>query len=129
MVRSLRHVAPQAEVQERHEHARLYEGADGMADISSISGADNGPYRATGIERTAPASGDPGRIEPARREREADSVSLSSAARSAAQADTTEVRNDLVSRVRAELEDGTYVTTDKLDDAVQSLIDEILRGE
>lgn len=99
-----------------------------MADISSISGAGEGPYRMTGLERGTNTPGDPGRVESPRREREADSVSLSSAARSASKADTPEVRSELTARVRAELDNGTYVTQDKLDAAVETLIDRILRG-
>ncbi|MEO0629989.1 MAG: flagellar biosynthesis anti-sigma factor FlgM [Planctomycetota bacterium] len=104
-----------------------------MADISSISGSGQGPDRTSGIERAAKAPADPGRIEQPRREREADSVSLSNAARSAAKADAAatsgEVRSELTGRVRAELDAGTYVTQDKLDAAVESLVDQILRGE
>lgn len=96
-----------------------------MADISSISGASEGSFRASAAQRAVADSKDVGRIESARRQREADSVSLSEAARSAAKGD---VRTDLTSRVRAELDAGTYVTQEKLDAAVEKLVDRILQG-
>ncbi|MEM7622699.1 MAG: flagellar biosynthesis anti-sigma factor FlgM [Planctomycetota bacterium] len=99
-----------------------------MAEISNISNSGEGPYRIGNAERNAPPPGDPGRVEPARRERETDSVSLSAAARSASKIDNPDIRNELVSRVRAELEDGAYVSQDKLDRAVETMINEILRS-
>ncbi len=99
-----------------------------MADISRISGSGESPFRIGNTDRgSTPANA--GRTEAPRRERQADSVSLSNAARSAAKTDATgEVRGELVARVRAQLDDGTYVTQEKLDDAVRSLVDDILRG-
>ncbi|MEL6499319.1 MAG: hypothetical protein AAF937_09760 [Planctomycetota bacterium] len=99
-----------------------------MADISSVNNSGNGPYRIGDADRAGPTQGDPGRVESPRREREADSVSFSEAARSASKIDSPEVRDELVNRVRAELEGRAYVTDEKLDKAVQAMIDEILRG-
>ncbi len=98
-----------------------------MADISSISGAGEGPYRTPSADRAAPTTSEHGRVETPRRTREADSVSLSNAARSASKAESPEVRGELTARVRAELEAGTYVTPEKLDAAVERLVDAILR--
>ncbi|MEO0632061.1 MAG: flagellar biosynthesis anti-sigma factor FlgM [Planctomycetota bacterium] len=99
-----------------------------MADISSVNNSGNGPYRIGNAERAVPSQADPGRVESPRREREADSVSFSEAARSASKIDSPEVRDELVARVRAALEGGTYVSDEKLDAAVETMIDEILRG-
>lgn len=97
-----------------------------MADISSIGGAGEARFRASAAERTTQNPADHARIESARRSRQADTVSLSDAARTAAQAEPAEVRTELTSRVRAELDAGTYVTQDKLDAAVEKLVGEIL---
>ncbi|MEO1716300.1 MAG: flagellar biosynthesis anti-sigma factor FlgM [Planctomycetota bacterium] len=99
-----------------------------MADISSVNNSGNGPYRIGDAERAARSQADPGRVESPRREREEDSVSFSEAARSASKIDSPEVRDELVARVRAALEGGTYVSDEKLDAAVETMIDEILRG-
>lgn len=96
-----------------------------MADISSIGAPNGGSYRASASDRSGSNPADLARLESIRRERPADSVSLSDEARQAARSD---IRTDLTSQVRRELEDGTYVTAEKLDSAVANLIDEILRG-
>lgn len=56
-----------------------------------------------------------------------DSVELSSAARTEVASADDAVREDLVQRVRAEIEAGTYLTDDKLDVVVDRLHRE-LRG-
>ncbi|MAT68803.1 MAG: hypothetical protein CMJ58_04700 [Planctomycetaceae bacterium] len=58
--------------------------------------------------------------------RGADEVQFSAAAEEAANAaEAGEFRSDLVARVRAEISAGTYETPDKLDAAMQRLLDEI----
>jgi negative regulator of flagellin synthesis FlgM len=55
-----------------------------------------------------------------------DEVSISDAARLTEQVrDLPEIRQDLVDRIRAQIASGTYETSDKLDQAVEHLLDEI----
>jgi negative regulator of flagellin synthesis FlgM len=55
-----------------------------------------------------------------------DSLDISPAARAAAEAaETGGVRSDLVARVRNEIASGTYETPEKLDSALNNLLDEI----
>ena len=102
-----------------------------MTETSSINGAGDAIARAratgrlgAGSESRAIAAAD----ENARL-RAADSVSLSPEARAAARAGENEpVRTELVNRVRQELDARTYMTSEKLDAAVDRLIDEIRNG-
>ena len=56
----------------------------------------------------------------------ADRVDISAAAEAAIHAaETGEVRQDLVNRIRAQIAAGTYETPGKLDTAVERLLDEI----
>ena len=58
--------------------------------------------------------------------RPTDRVEISPAAEAAVQAaETGEVRQDLVNRIRAEIADGSYETPQKLDAALDRLLDEI----
>ena len=58
--------------------------------------------------------------------RPADQLDISPAAEAAAQAAESEpVRQDLVARVRSEIASGTYETPEKLDAAVDRLLDEL----
>jgi negative regulator of flagellin synthesis FlgM len=55
-----------------------------------------------------------------------DEVTISDAARLAEQArEMPEIRQDLVARIRAQIADGTYETSDKLNVAMERLLDEI----
>jgi len=55
-----------------------------------------------------------------------DRVTISSAAEAAIQAsETSGIRQDVVSRIRAEIASGTYETPGKLDVALDRLLDEI----
>lgn len=55
-----------------------------------------------------------------------DQVEISAAGEAAAEAaDTRDVRPDLVARVRNEIAAGTYETPEKLDAALESLLDDI----
>ena len=55
-----------------------------------------------------------------------DQLDISPAAQAASQvADGAEVRSDLVARVRNEIASGTYETPEKLDAALERLLDEI----
>jgi negative regulator of flagellin synthesis FlgM len=58
--------------------------------------------------------------------RPADRVEISPAAEAAVRAaESGEVRQDLVNRIRAEISGGTYETQEKLDSALSRLLDEI----
>jgi negative regulator of flagellin synthesis FlgM len=53
-------------------------------------------------------------------------VEISAAAEAAVQAaESSEVRSDLVARVRGEIAAGTYETPEKLDAALERLLDQI----
>ena len=57
---------------------------------------------------------------------QADQLEISPAALEAIEAqERGEIRADLVARVRQQIADGTYETADKLDSALDSLLDEI----
>lgn len=58
--------------------------------------------------------------------RQADRVDISPAAEAAVRAvESGEIRQDLVNRIRAQIAAGTYETPEKLDVAVERLLDEI----
>ena len=61
----------------------------------------------------------------AQRTQGADEVSISAAAEAASQASEGGFRADLVARVRDEIAAGTYETTEKLDAAINSMLDEL----
>ncbi|MEO1237219.1 MAG: flagellar biosynthesis anti-sigma factor FlgM [Planctomycetota bacterium] len=86
-----------------------------MSDIAPLNNVSPASYSAAGrIDRSGPA------IAPASRGQ--DQLELSDAARVLARlADRPEVREDLVNRVRAQIEAGTYVTPEKIDAAVEGL--------
>jgi negative regulator of flagellin synthesis FlgM len=72
----------------------------------------------------APFRGQAGANAPA--PKSADSVDISPAAEAAIQAaESGEVRQGLVDRIRGQIAEGTYETPDKLDLAVERLLDEI----
>lgn len=59
-------------------------------------------------------------------ERTGDRVEISPAAEAAVRAaEGGEIRHDVVARIRAQIADGTYETPDKLNAAVDRLLDEI----
>ncbi len=56
-----------------------------------------------------------------------DRVEVSAAARLLSRlGDLPEVREDLVARVRGEIEDGSYDTDDKIDAAINSLLEDVV---
>jgi negative regulator of flagellin synthesis FlgM len=90
------------------------------SSISQVHGphginAPHAPFRNQGAkptEGTTPATGD--------------KLEISPAAEAAVQAtETGGVRQDLVNRIRSEIAAGTYETPDKLDAALNRLLDEI----
>lgn len=96
-----------------------------MSDIQSlgISGADR--YR----QVSSPASV-PNRTPPERSAdsiRSADRVEISQLARELAEQDRGEapIRQDLVDRVRAEIAAGTYDTPERLNGAIDGLVDDL----
>ena len=123
-------MSERAHTETERDHAGLYQGAERMADagsIGSISGSVGRTQAAGRIgnaeARQAAPSDDAARL------RAADSVMLSPEARAAAEADGAKpLRADLVERVRGELEARTYFSDEKLDIAVDRLIDDITNG-
>jgi len=88
----------------------------GPSSIHGIQGV-KGPHSAnrTGSAKSSPATSGP-----------ADQLDISPAAEAAAQAaESGEIRSDLVARVRGEIAAGTYETAEKLDLALNGLLDEI----
>ena len=108
-----------------------------MADIREIGPvSDSRPAAAPRGGRTGDA---PGRPENPAHARPSDSISLSDEARLASRHQSIEgkpaltsdlnlrgTQADNASRVRAELDAGVYVTNEKLDIAVERLIDDVL---
>ncbi len=76
----------------------------------------NGPhYNRNNAPQANPASAGP-----------SDQLDISAAALEAIEAqESGEIRTDLVNRVRQQIADGTYETADKLDAALDNLLDEI----
>lgn len=106
-----------------------------MSEISSIGALGDGPSRGSAVERSSGrVPGGPAELDQAdraRRQRSSDSVNLSSEARAASRVEPAAeggVRTELVARVRAQLEARTYYTDEKLDAAVETLIDRIVKG-
>jgi len=91
-----------------------------MSDIAPLNGPSAASsYLPSGrIERPAVASNDVARGS--------DQIELSDTAKILAKlADLPEVREDLVARVRAEIADGTYETSEKLDAAIEGLAEDL----
>lgn len=80
----------------------------------SLSGP-NSPRIARGAQQPATPAADELDISPA----------AAQAADAASEVNTDGVRTDLVARIRSQIADGTYETTEKLDTAVDRLLDEI----
>jgi flagellar biosynthesis anti-sigma factor FlgM len=75
--------------------------------------APHAPFRSQGADKTATGSS-------------VDRVDISPAAQAAASAaESSEIRQNLVDRIRAQIAQGTYETSQKLDAAVDRLLDEI----
>lgn len=90
-----------------------------MAEIPSISSS-------AGVRPVAPkvSSRSSGSSQPA--PEQGDTVEISPRARLASLiSQVPEVRSDLVARVRAEIDAGTYETPEKLDIAVERLLDDL----
>jgi anti-sigma28 factor (negative regulator of flagellin synthesis) len=95
-----------------------------MSDISAIGGGAS----ASGLPRPLPdAIGRAGaRAEPRSARRGDDQVEVSSLARSLSRLTSDEpVRQDLIDRVRSEIESGSYETPEKIDGAVDGLLREL----
>lgn len=90
-----------------------------MSDIAAIASSAAASYEASPKPVRTVDAGE-------QTKRGADSVELSDAARQAASSD--EVRHDLVNRVRAELEAGTYETEGKLDTAIEGLKEDLRKA-
>ncbi len=85
----------------------------GPSQTQGIKGPHTGPNSAPKASR--PSSAGP-----------ADRVDISPAAEAAASAaEVSGVREDLVARVRSEIASGTYETPDKLDSALEGLLNEL----
>ena len=91
-----------------------------MSEISPISQPN--PALARIAARRAAQAQQP----PAQTQRAADSVELSNTARLLSQLKSVpDVRQNLVDRVRAEIDAGTYETEDKLDATIDGILNEI----
>lgn len=93
-----------------------------MTDISSVSAIQN-------IGRAEPRSADTDRVgrttAPAAR-RPSDAVELSDRARLLSELKTLpEIREDLVATIQAQIESGNYETQEKLEAAVQRMIEDL----
>lgn len=97
-----------------------------MMNVSSIGGGSIGRVEPRGNpERTVPTP-QPSQASVARGE---DQVELSEHARFLARMrELPEIRQDLVDRIKAEIEAGTYDTADKLDQAIEGILDDIEQG-
>jgi len=93
-----------------------------MSEISSI-----GPTPANRVDATSRQQSRPERAELAesRSERGEDRVEVSSLARLLQRLrEVPDIREELVDRVRSQIESGTYLTDERLDAAVDAMIDE-----
>ncbi|MEO0514730.1 MAG: flagellar biosynthesis anti-sigma factor FlgM [Planctomycetota bacterium] len=91
-----------------------------MSDIAPLNGPSAASsYLPSGrIERPAVSTNDVSRGS--------DQIELSDTAKILAKlADLPEVREDLVARVRTEIADGTYETSEKLDAAIEGLAEDL----
>lgn len=85
---------------------------------SSIQGAQGvrGPFSSNRTSSSRPAQSTSGA---------ADQLDISAAGEAAAQAAENDIRSDLVTRVRNEIAAGTYETPEKLDAALDGLLNEL----
>ena len=97
-----------------------------MTDLTGIQATGAEQYRR--IARVNAANSTPNLTQSTREEagtaREADRVDISAMARRLAESEPG-IRRDLVDRVRADIASGTYDTPDKLEKALNGLIDDI----
>lgn len=90
-----------------------------MTDVAGIGGSDS----ISRAQRTTPgARAEPGRSDAERARREGDRVELSPTARELQARDG--LREDLVAQVRERIEAGEYDSAQRLDEALDRLIDE-----
>lgn len=90
-----------------------------MSDIAPLHNAAAASYTPSGRINRPPAT-------PAEFSRGADQIELSEAARTLAKlANLPDVREDLVDRIRTEIENGTYETDAKLDAAIEALAEDL----
>ncbi|GAB5497296.1 MAG: hypothetical protein Phyf2KO_23760 [Phycisphaerales bacterium] len=99
-----------------------------MTDVGRIPGG-NEALRTEAIGRAAGRSDETSRSQPGVGvERGSDTVDVSDEARSAAArltADATEIRQDLVDRVRAQIESGEYESPVKIAGTIDNMLDSI----
>jgi Anti-sigma-28 factor, FlgM. len=92
-----------------------------MTDIAPISSASVGRVsRDPAVSERADAER-PGRA----RIREGDTVEFSNTARYLTKLKSTDVRQDAVDRVRAEIEAGTYETPEKIERVIDALLEDL----
>lgn len=98
-----------------------------MMNVSSIGvGGTNGPGQ---IGRTEAREASAANQSAAPVQRGEDRVELSDASRLLAKLlGLPEIRQDLVDQVRAQIEAGTYDTPEKMDQAIESMLDDIEEG-
>lgn len=94
---------------------------DAMSDINPIQSASSIHFY-QGVQRQRPTSGDASVTV-----RQPDQVEVSAAAHWVSQLkELPEVRQELVARVRSEIEQGTYETPEKLDVAVSDMAEDLV---
>lgn len=93
-----------------------------MSELSPIGGVVVTETRGIGVRRASVSVGDSGTTNAGVVSRASDSVTLSDHARYLDQLrDQADVRQDLVARVKAEIEAGTYDNDERLDKAIDGL--------
>lgn len=97
-----------------------------MSDISSINSSSGLRVRRVSVDPTNVNLSGAEEVRGRGGARTSDRVELSRAAKYLSQLRAEpEQRTDLINRVRAEIESGTYLSDDKLDQAADQLLDDI----
>jgi hypothetical protein len=92
--------------------------------MTNINGVQNAAVPA--LSQIAPAASAPANIAPAQASGVQDTVEISTIARMAAQVnELPAVRTEVVNRVKAEIAAGTYETPEKIEIAIDRLMDEL----
>jgi hypothetical protein len=99
-----------------------------MSDIAPILGPSVDRLEAAGGVTDRGSVRTPARADSTPRERPSDRVEFSERARYLSRLASLPARQELVDRVRAEINDGTYESPEKLDAAISGLLDD-LNGE
>lgn len=101
-----------------------------MMNVSSIGANSVGASGAGAVGRAESRATPPSQEQSAERSRRGeDRVELSDASRLLARLQgMPEIRQELVERVRGEIEAGTYETPERIDQAIEAMMDELEQG-